>query len=204
VQRGDNLSGVRVAVLGAGATGLLAIAAAQELDASAVACIARHDHQADLARRFGADLVLQDRDSESAAVLKEFGPDIIVECVGGKADTLALAVDVCAPRGEISVLGLFDTPQPIDARSAFRRELRMVFPVVYGAVGGRHDYDIAANMLAQPLPFSDLITHLIPLDEIERAYATAADKTAGAVRVVVVPDESEARRTRWPGSEGRE
>ena len=85
------------------------------------------------------------------------------------------------------MVGLFDAPQPVDTRVAFRRELRLVFPVVYGTAHGRHDYEIAAELLDSPLPFHKLLTHVIPLDEVERAFATAGDKSAGAVRVVVVP-----------------
>ncbi len=169
---------------------MLAIAAARHLGASSVACVARYEHQADLARRFGADVVLWDRDPDPTVELVAFAPEIVVECVGGRADTLRLALAACAPRGEISVLGLFDSPQQVDTPSAYRRELRMVFPVVYGAVGGRHDYDVAAEMLSTPLPFGDLVTHEIPLDEVERAYATAGSKSSGAVRVVVVPDHA--------------
>jgi threonine dehydrogenase-like Zn-dependent dehydrogenase len=186
-QRADDLSGLRIAVLGAGATGLLAVAAARYLRASSVVCVARHEHQVELARRLGADIVLRDRDPDPAEALKSLRPDIVVECVGGNAGTLTLAVEVCAPLGEVSVLGLFDAPQPINAQAAVRRELRMVFPIVYGSVGGRHDYDIAAEILQGPLPLGELVTHRVPLEEIDRAYATASSKSGGVVRVVVVP-----------------
>jgi len=185
-ERLDDLSGVRVAVLGAGATGLLAVAAARYLGAAEIVCVARHDHQAALAKSMGADRVLRDRDEDLVTELTAFAPDLVVECVGGRAETIDLAVRVAAVRGEISVLGLFDFPQPVDARSAFKRELRMVFPVVYGQVRGRHDYEIAAELLnSGDLPVADLITHRFELADVQRAYAVAGAKSGGVVRAVV-------------------
>jgi threonine dehydrogenase-like Zn-dependent dehydrogenase len=151
-----------------------------------VVCVARHDHQADLARRLGAHRVVRDGDAELAATLTAFAPDLVVECVGGSASTFELAVRIAAPHGELSVLGLFDRPQTVDGRAAFKRELRVVFPVVYGQVRGRHDFDVAADILRTPgLPFDELITHRYPLEDVAEAYATASSKSRGVIRVVV-------------------
>jgi threonine dehydrogenase-like Zn-dependent dehydrogenase len=185
-ERDDDLSGVRVAVLGAGATGLLAVAAARHLGAAEIICVARHEHQATLATRMGADRVLRDGDPDLVATLTGYAPELVIECVGGRAETIDLAIKVAAVHGEISVLGLFDTPQVVDGRSAFKRELRIVFPVVYGEVRGRHDYEIAAELLnSGTLPFADLITHRFELADLQEAYAVAGTKAAGVVRAVI-------------------
>lgn len=185
-EREDDLSGVRVAVLGAGATGLLAVAAARHLGSQSVTCVARHDHQAHLADALGAHRVLRDGDPDLEKTLTELAPDLVVECVGGAADTFELAIRVAGPGADISVLGLFNEPQAMDGRSAFKRQLRVVFPVVYGEVRGRHDYDVAAEILATAgVPFDGLITHRFPLGEIEDAFATASSKARGVVRTVV-------------------
>lgn len=185
-ERADDLTGVNVVVLGAGATGLLAVAAARHLGAHRVTCVARHDHQAELAARMGARVILRDGAADLEETLIAAEPHLVLECVGGRADTLGLAIRVAAPHGEVSVVGLFDEPQLVDSRSAFRREIRLVFPVVYGVVRGVHDYEIAARVLQDPsTPFADLITHRYPLEEIGQAYRTAGSKSAGAVRVIV-------------------
>lgn len=181
----DDFTGLRVAVLGAGATGLLAVAAARHLGATEVACLARHDHQAALAGQLGATLVVRDGDSAEAE-LTDFAADLVVECVGGGADTIGLAVRTVRPGGEVSIVGLFDTPQTIDARLATRRELHLVFPIVYSILRGVHDYEIAATMLLQRGDIlGQLITHRFDLDEVEAAYDQAASKGQGVVRVVV-------------------
>jgi threonine dehydrogenase-like Zn-dependent dehydrogenase len=191
-QHGDDLSGVRVVVLGAGATGLLAVAAARHLGATDVVCVARHPHQATLAQRMGASEVLREDDADLEATLTAGRPDLVVECVGGRATTFDLAARIVGPRGEISVLGLFDEPQQVDGRSLFRREARVVFPVVYGELDGRHDYDIAADILATPgLPVDEIITHRFPLADVRGAFATAGSKGSGVVRVVVGRTEAD-------------
>lgn len=184
--RQDDLSGVRVVVLGAGATGLLTVAAARHLGSDSVICVARHDHQARLAERMGAHVVLRDGDPDTERALTELAPQLVVECVGGSAGTFQLAQRIAGPKAEISGLGLFDEPQSVDGRSLFRRQVRIVFPIVYGELRGRHDYAIAAEILGTPgLPFGELITHRFPLDDIEGAFTQAATKSAGVIRVVV-------------------
>lgn len=158
----DDLAGVRVAILGAGATGLLAVAAAKALGAVGVAILARHDHQAVLAERLGASLVVREHVGTEGE-LADFAPGLVVECVGGAADTISLAQRIAQPQAEISVLGLFETPQAIDVRTATRRQLRLVFPVVYGRLRGQHDYEFAERILLdQSETLSGLITHSFP------------------------------------------
>lgn len=58
--------------------------------------------------------------------------------------------------------------------------------MVYGVVGGRHDFEMGAEILTTPgLPVPELITHRFPLSDIRSAFAAAASKTDGVVRVVV-------------------
>jgi L-iditol 2-dehydrogenase len=180
------IDGARVAVLGAGVTGLLAAAAATHLGASGVAVLARHDHQAASAPSFGADLVV--READALKELRDFGPDLVVECAG-VPETFALANRIVAPRGEISVVGLYAEPQVLDTARAFRNETGLVFPVAYGATQGVHDYEIAVAMLVEsPERYAQLVTHEFGLEHIGTAFAEAGNKRGGALRVVVRPD----------------
>jgi L-iditol 2-dehydrogenase len=178
------IDGLSVAVIGAGVGGLLAAAAARYLGAGTVAVVARHPHQAEAAQALGADEVITD--DAAADRLRLLRPQFVIEAVGGTADTLRLAAAVVAPRGEIAVLGLFDEPQVIDARRAVYRELRLWFPVTYGLQDGIHDFEVAIDMLAAG-GWDHLITHRLPLDEVDVAFRTAADKRNASLRVVVTP-----------------
>ena len=183
------VDGRRVAILGAGLSGLLASAAARWLGADQVAVLARHQHQADWAARLGADVVVRDADDARArSELKAFRPDLVVEAVGGASETFGLAIDVVAAPGEVSVLGLYDKPQQLDVRRAAVRETRLFFPITYGELDGVHDYDVAIDLVANAgLPLEGLVTHRFALDDIAKAFETAADKSQGSLRVVVTP-----------------
>jgi len=64
-----------------------------------------------------------------------------------------------------------------------------VFPAsMYGRSGASRDIDAAAALLArQPALAPLLITHRFPLDAASEAFATAADRAAGAIKVVLQP-----------------
>lgn len=179
------LAGARVAVLGSGVAGLLALVAAQHLGAASVVATARHPHQAEAARDLGADDVVSVDDLKG---LRSGRHDIVVEAVGAAAPTLDLAMKAVRPGGEVVVLGLFDHPQPIDARRAVFRELRTFFPVTYGVLDGVHDYSIALEILAErSSALAPLVTHRFGLSDIGAAFRTADDKASGSLRVVVTP-----------------
>lgn len=183
---GGRLEGVAVAVVGAGVAGLLAVAAARHLGAQRIVVMARYPQQAEQARALGADEVVT---SDDANGLRAARPQLVIEAVGGSADTLRVAAESAAPTGEVAVLGLFDEPQAIEVRKAVFRELRMFFPVTYGISDGVHDFTVALEILgAAPERFAGLISHTFGLFDIGAAFAAAADKRSGALRVVVAPE----------------
>jgi threonine dehydrogenase-like Zn-dependent dehydrogenase len=190
---GGRLDGARVAVLGSGVTGLLAVVAARHLGAAEIVAVARYPHQAECAARLGASGVEMDGDAVERR-LRSFHPDLVVECVGGSASTFTLAQRVVAPMGELLVIGLFDQPQTVDTARAFRNETRMTFPVAYNEIDGVHDFTIATEILEPRAgDLAPLITHRYPLDEIATAFGTAGDKRSGAFRVVVEPARGSSR-----------
>lgn len=184
------LDGRRVAILGAGVTGLLAVAVARQLGAHDVSISARHPHQARAAERLGADVVLDSAADDLVAQIRRQEPDLVLEVVGGGAPTFELACRTVRPRGEVVVLGLFDDPVTLDARRAVFKELRTFFPVTYGVSGGRHDFEVAIDVIAALGELAEgLVTHRYGLDEIDAAFTTADEKRGGALRVVVMPQE---------------
>lgn len=185
---GGRLDDVPVVVLGGGVAGLLAAVAARYHGARDVSVVARYGHQASAAQSVGANLVVTADDDDLVATLRDLRPGLVIEAVGGSADTLDLALRVVAPSGEVVVLGLFDAPQVFDARRAVFREIRMFFPVTYGVADGIHDFDVALGIAASKGELLErLISHTFDLEDVDGAFRTAADKTSGALRVVVVP-----------------
>jgi threonine dehydrogenase-like Zn-dependent dehydrogenase len=175
-------------VLGGGVAGLLAAVAARHHGASHVTVVARYGHQSTAAESIEADLVVAADDDRLIDLLRDSRPELVIEAVGGSAETVDLALRVVAPAGEVAVLGLFDQPQVFDARRAVFREIRLFFPVTYSVTDGVHDFEVALEIVAPRAEMLErLISHRFDLDDIDMAFRTAADKTSGALRVVVRP-----------------
>jgi threonine dehydrogenase-like Zn-dependent dehydrogenase len=68
------------------------------------------------------------------------------------------------------------------------KEVTLRPSLYWGCHDGRRETDLAAEVLARlpDLPTA-LITHRFPLDRAADAFATAADRASGAIKVVVEP-----------------
>lgn len=185
-------AGERVLVLGAGTVGLLCVVAARAGGAGDVWITARHAHQAELARRLGASRVLDAGDADARA-LDRLGRshdiDVALETVGGRADTIDLAAMALRPGGRAGVLGLFDDPLSLNPWPWLVRELSLVWSNCYARPrGARADFEVAARLVeAERERLAALCTHQLPLEDVQRAYLLASDKSSGAVKVTLVP-----------------
>ena len=179
--------GQRVLILGAGTIGLLAVAAAQAAGAE-VWITARHAHQGTAAAALGAARVFNGRDdAEPLSTQAHTHPiDIVVETVGGSADTISDAIHLVRPGGCIAVLGVFTSAPALNALALIAKEVRLVGSLTYSRPGPRAEFDIALGMLAdQPERFRRLITHRFPLAAITRGFETATDKRTGSIKVAI-------------------
>jgi len=186
----DMRFGDRVAVLGSGAIGLTAIAAARAMGATFIAATARYPQQREMAGVMGADAVFETTNEGTAAMAKAMpgGYDVVVETVGGHADTLGQALQIVAVGGRISVLGAFSQPVSIHPIMFFMKEPRIVGSNCYGRAGRNSDYELGIEIMRRrPEDFRRLITHRYGIDEVAQAYATADDKRSGAIKVTVTP-----------------
>ncbi|MBL7500847.1 zinc-binding dehydrogenase [Frankia sp. CNm7] len=165
----------RVAVVGAGALGLLAVAGARRQGAEDVAVEARYPHQIEAAERLGA----------------KAGPDglydVVVEAAGNPA-ALARAIDLVAPGGTVVVVGVYMGKIEIDWPTLFFREGRVIPSLGYcGYSTGREMADAAAMLADDPEITRALITHRFPIEDADEAFRVAGDKKSGAIRVVIEP-----------------
>ncbi len=183
--------GERVCVLGAGNIGLLALVAAQTMGASDVFITARYPHQAEAARALGAAGVIDANEHAVPALMAAFGarfPEVVVETVGGHADTVNEAVSIVQAGGRISVLGIFTKAVSLNATNAVLKEAKIAGGIVYGRSGGRSDFEVALDIAARRADdLRRLITHRVSLEEIDRGFALAADKSQGSIKVTVEP-----------------
>ncbi|HXQ24309.1 MAG TPA: alcohol dehydrogenase catalytic domain-containing protein [Candidatus Acidoferrales bacterium] len=179
--------GDRVLVLGAGTIGLLSVAAAKAAGAAEVWITARHPHQSAAATMLGATRVFTgNAAAELSAAAHAALIDVVIETVGGAADTMNDAIQLVRPAGCVAVLGVFTTLPVVNALLLVVKEVRMVGSLTYGRPGPRADFDVALQLLAaQPETFRRLITHRFPLAEITRGFEAAADKRSGSIKVAI-------------------
>jgi threonine dehydrogenase-like Zn-dependent dehydrogenase len=183
--------GASVAIVGAGTIGLMMLIAARAMGAGPVHILARHPHQAALAEALGAATVSQSDSSDAVSRVRAEtggkGADVVVETVGGHADTFGLSCDLVRRQGMVIVLGIFPRPVPTDLLKPVDRELWTVFLCCYGTIDGRADFDVAIDLIASGrAPVERLVTHRLPLESAPEAFRTAADKSTGSVKVHLV------------------
>jgi threonine dehydrogenase-like Zn-dependent dehydrogenase len=189
-RRDGRLDGLCVAVLGAGAIGLLTVFAARQLGARATVVAARHQSQADLAWALGVDEVLMDTDpadeTSLATNLTERAPDVIVLAAGGEQPLIRLATSAVAPGGEVVVLGMLRGEQALSAAAALRREIRVSFAFGYDVTPDDPEFDLSLAWLVDNPTLITLVTQAASLDDIQSGFELAAGHR-GQVRVVVRP-----------------
>lgn len=174
----------RVLVLGAGTIGLTAALLARDRVAE-VGITARHPHQAAAAEAMGVTALAE---GDGIGWAKSVGADVVVETVGGTADTLAPAVKACRKGGTIVVLGVFGEPKPVDLASLVMKELRLQGSFCYGSTHRGPEFAAAATLTGRyESELAAIQTHQFPLDDATAAFETAADKSSGAIKVTIVP-----------------
>jgi 2-desacetyl-2-hydroxyethyl bacteriochlorophyllide A dehydrogenase len=162
----------RVLVIGGGAIGLLAVAAAQRMGAAEVSLAARHPHQIEVGERLGA--------TQARGLY-----DVVVEAAGTPS-SFAHCVESAAPLGRVVLTGVQMQPIELPFLEIFLKEVRLVPAIAYGRHAHGHDFTEAATMLAaRPELVDALITHRFPLEDAAHAFAAANDRAHGAIKVVV-------------------
>jgi 2-desacetyl-2-hydroxyethyl bacteriochlorophyllide A dehydrogenase len=177
--------GDEVLVLGGGTIGLLAAFAAARSGAR-VTVSARYPHQRAMALALGAVATTETgRDAVLDATARE-PPDVVLESVGGTADTLDLALQAVQPGGRIVALGKFIRPITLHPLRFLMKEPRLVSSMMYSRSSPRPDFAIALALLScERGLLARLITHRVALAQIANGFALAADKSSRAIKVAV-------------------
>jgi threonine dehydrogenase-like Zn-dependent dehydrogenase len=173
LRRAGLRGGERVAVVGGGSIGLCAVAAARAAGAR-VDLVARHDAQRDAGARLGA--------GEPGS-----GYDLVIDAAGSKS-ALEQAVALGRAGARLLLLATYWNGLELPGFALCLKEVDVVPANTYGRAGASRDVDVAASALAaRPEIASALISHRFPLDAAREAFATAADRASGAIKVVLEP-----------------
>ena len=172
--QGEVGADTRVAIVGAGAIGILAAASAAAMGASDVAVQARHPHQHEARERIGA-------------VEPTGGYDVVIE-TGGSESALHRAVQLARPGGTVVYVGVYGPDVSWPHQDTLPREITLRSSLGYCGHHGRREFAEAADLLAsRPELTEALITHRFPIEDAPEAFRVAQDKSKGVFRVVVQP-----------------
>ena len=170
--------GRRILVIGGGALGLCAAAAARH-DGAEVAVLARHDAQRAAADRLGAG------EPDGGRY------DLVVDAAG-TPEALAEAARRARRGGSLLLLANYwGTDIVLPGMSVMFKELRILTGIMYGRGASGRDIEAAAAILeANPDVARALVTHRFPLDAVDEAFDVAARRAEGAIKVVLDPTAS--------------
>lgn len=173
-KRAGDMLGKRVLVTGCGPIGVLSILAARRAGASEIVATDLSDFTLSLARKVGADRVINtaaEPDALAAYGADKGSFDVLYECTGVAA-ALAGGIAAMRPRGVILQLGLGgDMALPMMAITAKELDLR-------GSFRFHAEFAIGVGLMQKGLvDVRPLITHTVGLDQVETAFRLASDRS---------------------------
>ena len=177
-QAGD-IAGRRVAVIGSGPIGLLAVAVALHHGAAEVIATDLHELPRSLAEARGARAL----DARDEAAIAELHADVVIES-SGTVPGLASAIAAARRGGTVVLLGLQaagGVTAPL--ATAITRELTLTGSFRFGG----EFVDVVQALADGSLDVDGIVTHVVPAGDAVTAFATAADSSASS-KVVLAFD----------------
>lgn len=111
------------------------------------------------------------------------GADRVIEAAGGK-DTFQLAWQCARPNAVVTLVALYDEPQPLPLPQMYGKNL--IFKT--GGVDGCDCEEILRLIAAGQIDTTPLITHRFPLSRIEEAYRMFENKEDGVIKIALYND----------------
>lgn len=167
-RRGRVTSTDQVLVMGCGAVGLGAIAAAAFHGATVIAMDV-DDRKLSLAQRAGAHAVIntktQNLTERLNSLTEGLGPDVVIEAIG-TPETFRLAVEVVAFTGRVVYIGYAKDEVRYDSRLFVQKELDIL--------GSRNalpeDFEGVIRMLNETkFPLEEMVSKVVSLDQVPQA-----------------------------------
>jgi threonine dehydrogenase-like Zn-dependent dehydrogenase len=188
-QVGQVRIGDAVVVFAQGPIGLCATAGAKLSGASLIIAVDRIPARLEVARRMGADVVINAGEQDAVAEVKRLtggGADVAIEALGQQA-TFEAALRCVRPGGTLSSLGVYSghLMVPLDAFAAGLGDHTVVTSL---CPGGKERMRRLMNVI-QSGRFSTrpLLTHSYRLEQIEEAYELFGNQRDGVLKVAIRP-----------------
>ncbi len=181
--------GDAVVVFAQGPIGLCATAGAKLMGASFIIGIDGDENRLAMARRMGADVVLDYRDVDVVAEVQRLtggGADVAIEALGTQA-TFESALRSLRPGGTLSSLGVYSGKLqiPYEAFAAGIGDHRIVTTLCPG--GKERMRRLMEVVRHGRVDLTPLLTHTFSLDQITEAYDLFGERMDGVLKVAIKP-----------------
>lgn len=174
-----------VAIVGAGPIGLAAILCSRLYSPAHVVAIDLADARLEAARKFGADLVVNNSRVDAVEILRGvtggLGADVAIEAVG-TPQAFELTADLVRPGGHIANIGVHGKPVTLHLERLWALDVT----VTTGLVDTYSTPTLLKLLVSRQVEASGFVTHRFSLDQMEAAYdafSNAGD--TGALKVVL-------------------
>jgi len=179
--------GESVAILGEGASGLLHTALAKLAGAHPIIGVSRSQWKLDLARRMGADLVINALEVDPVFAIKEatggLGTDVVIEAAG-VPQTIQQSMEAVRPGGKVLQFGIGGTSlDGYNIQALYFKDLYLVGSRAMQPM----DFDLCIELVSSgKVDISAMVTHRFPLKAIEEGLLFNERNPGKALRVVIV------------------
>lgn len=181
--------GDTVVVFAQGPIGLCATAGARLMGASLVIGVDGDPHRREVARKMGADIVLDPANQDVVAEIKRLtggGVDVAIEALGLQ-ETFENCLRSLRPGGTLSSLGVYSgkLQMPYDAFAAGLGDIRVVTTLCPG--GKERMRRLIETVRSGRVDLTPLLTHSCTLDEIVGGYDLFGSRRDNVLKVAIRP-----------------
>ncbi|MBE3598644.1 MAG: alcohol dehydrogenase catalytic domain-containing protein [Limnochordaceae bacterium] len=199
-----NLAQVRpwgdAVIVGDGPVGLCLLNALLSHGVRRVWVVGTLPHNLEVAKSLGAERVVNVREDprweeggEGDGADWKF--DYAFESVGGSHQTLRSALRHLRKRGTLVAVGIFSGDQTIPGYELVWNEIRVIGSNSFGYHRERGEFELALQLMADaPERYRRIVTHILPLQQIQEAFEMLLRRREGsrAIKVVLDPTLHEA------------
>lgn len=175
-----------VAVLGQGAAGLLHTKLAKLSGANPVMVTSRSDWKLELAKRYGADIIINSKDEDPVKAILDNtgqrGADVVIEAAGS-IETFKQAVRAVRPGGTILSFGVLTKQlNDLDLFPLYFKELT----IVGARASTGEEFEPSIKLIAtRAIDVKPLITHAFNLDKLKEAFTVIEKSSSKVLRAII-------------------
>ena len=184
VQKGDS-----VAVIGAGATGIIHVALAKIMGAGQVIVSDLFDHRLSMAKKFGADISVNPKDKSLSDIVKretdKRGVDLTV-VTAPSLEAYRTAMGICRNGGKLCIFAPTNPHEylQISPKDLFFSEVHVIPSYSTSHIETKEALELIAS---RKLNVKELITHRFRLEDTAKAFKTALESKE-SLKVLVVTE----------------